>query len=133
VHIKKIMLLDLIKVLARDGEVFTFEQAAAKTSIRKDVLRVLLSRLESRGSIERIEKGKYLIIPLDSSYGEYTLHEFVIGSWLVNPCAISYWSALHWYGMTEQIPSTVFIQTTGRKKKQNPEIFGVRYQVIKIK
>jgi len=127
------MSLDLIRTLARDGEVFTIEEAVAKTSIKKEVLRVLLSRLETRGYIERIEKGKYLIIPLDSSHGEYTLHEFVVGSLLVHPSAISYWSALHWYGMTEQNPSTVFIQTPSRKKKQVHEIFGVDYRIVKIK
>lgn len=127
------MSLDLIRSLARDGEVFTIDEAVAKTSIRKEVLRVLLSRLETRGLIERIEKGKYLIIPLDSSHGGYSLHEFVVGSLLVRPCAISYWSALHWYGMTEQIPSTVFVQTPSRKKKQLLEIFGVEYRIVKIK
>lgn len=89
VYLKLIMSLDLIRSLARDGEVFTIDEAVAKTSIKKEVLRVLLSRLETRGLIERIEKGKYLIFPLDSSHGGYSLHEFVGGSLLVHPCAIS--------------------------------------------
>lgn len=127
------MPLDLIRTLAQDGSAFSFNQALLKTGIKKDILKVVLSRLEKRGLIERIEKGKYLIVPLNSAHGKYTLHEFVIGSWLVEPYAIGYWSALHYYGFTEQIPGTVFVQTPARKKKNIVEIFGVNYQIVRIK
>jgi predicted transcriptional regulator of viral defense system len=89
--------------------------------------------LKQRGAIERIEKGKYLIIPLGAEKGKYTLHEFVIGSLLVEPYSIAYWSALNYYGLTEQIPTTVFIQTITRKFNFNPEVFGVQYKIVKIK
>jgi predicted transcriptional regulator of viral defense system len=42
------------------------------------VLWVILSRLEKKGWIERIEKGKYIIIPLGAEKGKYTLNEFII-------------------------------------------------------
>ena len=99
----------------------------------KDSLKVTLHRLEQKGAIERIEKGKYLIIPLGAEKGKYTLHEFVIGSTLIEPCSIAYWSALNYYGFTEQIPTTVFLQTTARKKNQDIKVFGVKYQIVKIK
>ncbi|MBE9593727.1 MAG: hypothetical protein IMF19_09630, partial [Proteobacteria bacterium] len=91
------------------------------------------SRLEKKGWIERIEKGKYMIIPLGAEKGKYTLNEFVIGSLLVNPYSVAYWSALNFYGLTEQFPNTVFLQTTSRKKKQATEIFGVRYRIVRVK
>lgn len=103
------------------------------TGIDRNTLKVLLSRLEKRGWVERIEKGKYIIIPLGAEKGEYTLHEFIIGSLLVKPSAIAYWSALNYHGFTEQIPNTVFVQTTARKKKQDLRIFGVRYKIVRIK
>ena len=99
----------------------------------KDSLKIALHRLEQKGKIERIEKGKYLIIPLGAEKGKYTLHEFVIGSTLIKPYSIAYWSALNYYGLTEQIPATVFLQTTARKKNQDIKVFGVKYQIIKIK
>ncbi|KAF5437242.1 Transcriptional regulator, predicted component of viral defense system [Candidatus Methanophagaceae archaeon] len=61
------------------------------------------------------------------------MNEFIIGSLLVNPFSVTYWSALNFYGLTEQIPNTVFLQTTSRKKKQATEIFGVRYKIVRIK
>jgi predicted transcriptional regulator of viral defense system len=127
------MTLDILKSMAKEGQVFSFSQLYEKTHMKKEVLKVILSRMEEKGSIERIEKGKYLIIPLSSEKGKYTLHEFVIASYLVEPYAISYWSALHHYGLTEQIPGTVFVQTPARKKKNLLEIFGVNYQIVRMK
>jgi len=126
------MRIKMLDELARK-KVFTVEEAVKISGIDKNVLRVILSRLEKRGWIERIEKSKYMVIPLGARKGEYTLNEFVIASLLVNPSAIAYWSALNYHGLTEQIPSTVFVQTTSRKKKQGLEIFGVRYRIVRIK
>lgn len=114
------------------GEVFTIEDIRSNTNMSKEGLKKLLFRLENQGWIERIEKGKYMRIPLEAERGKYTLNQFVIGSMLVEPYCISYWSALHHYGFTEQIPSTVFIQTTARKKHQNIEIFGINYKIIRL-
>ena len=127
------MKLEILKSMAKESQVFSFSQLYQNTHIKKEVLKVILSRMEEKGFIERIEKGKYLIIPLGSEKGKYTLHEFVIASYLVEPYAISYWSALHHYGLTEQIPSTVFVQTPARKKKNVLEIFGVNYQIVRVK
>jgi len=112
---------------------FTIEDAEQLGYTNKSVLKVILSRLEKKGWIERIEKGKYIVIPLGAKKGKYTLHEFVLGSYLVDPCIISYWSALNYYGFTEQIPRTVFIQTTSRKKHQEITIFGIPYKIIRVK
>lgn len=122
----------LLEKLAKN-KTFTIEDAEKISTVKKGVLKVILSRLEKQGQIERIEKGKYMIIPLGAKKGKYTLDEFVLGSLLVKPCVISYWSALNYYGFTEQIPLTVFIQTTARKKKQEIIIFGVKYKIIRIK
>jgi len=124
---------DLINSLAKKGNTLTFEDALKVSNLSRESLRVFLLRLENRGIIERIEKGKYLIIPLGAEKGKYTLHEFVIGSTLIEPYSIAYWSALNYYGFTEQIPTTVFLQTTARKKNQDIKVFGVKYQIVKIK
>ena len=79
------MTIEVLKSMAKEGQMFSFDSIYKKTQIKKEVLSVILSRLEDRGFIERIERGKYLIIPLGSEKGKYTLHEFVIGSYLVEP------------------------------------------------
>jgi predicted transcriptional regulator of viral defense system len=125
--------MDLLNSLAKKGNTFTFNDALNISSLSTKSLQKVLYRLQQSGAIERIEKGKYLIIPLGAEKGKYTLHEFVIGSLLIEPYSIAYWSALNYYGLTEQIPTTVFIQTITRKFNTNPKVFGVQYKIVKIK
>ena len=113
-------------------KIFTIDEAEKAFGADRESLRVILSRLDAEGWIERIERGKYIVIPLSARKGEFTLNEFVIGSELVKPYSISYWSALNYHGLTEQIPGTVFIQTTSRKKTRELKIFGVTYKIVKV-
>jgi len=53
---------------------FSIENVSSTANIQKEVLWVILSRLEKKGWIERIEKGKYMIIPLGAEKGKYTLN-----------------------------------------------------------
>jgi predicted transcriptional regulator of viral defense system len=125
--------VEILNTLAKRGESFTFTEGLKVSGLSVQSFKVLLFRMERDGWIEKVKKGKYIIIPLGAEKGKYTLNEFVIGSLLVNPYCIAYWSALNFYGLTEQFPNTVFLQTTSRKKKQATEIFGVRYRIIRIK
>ncbi len=117
--------------LARLG-VFTVRDVVEKTSLKESEVKHLLPWLAKKGWLERIEKGKYMVIPLGAEKGKYTVNEFVIGTLLVDPSAIAYWSALNYHGFTEQIPATVFVQTTSRKKKSELEVFGVKYRMVKV-
>ena len=127
------MRINILDNLSRKANIFTFDDAQKISNINRNILKVLLKRLENQGWIERIEKGKYMIIPLGAKKEAYTLNEFIIGSILVKPYAISYWSALNFHSFTEQIPSTVFIQTVSRKKSQDKTIFGINYKIVKVK
>jgi len=127
------MRISPLKELARKGNVFTFTEFMNAYGLQKNVASVMLNRFEKEGWIERFGKARYIIIPLESEKGKYTLHEFVMGSFLVDPYCIGYWSALNYYGLTEQIPSTVFVQTTSRKKKLKTTVFGVNYQFVHLK
>lgn len=126
-------LMDILKSISKKNNIFTFEELFEFMKIDRKMLWEIVSKLEKKGYIKRIEKGKYLIVPLSADKNKYTLHEFLIGSMLVKPYAISYWSALNYYGFTEQIPSTVFVQTTSRKKRQMIEVFGVNYKIVRTK
>lgn len=126
------MRIQLLDMLAEKNKAFTADQAY-KAWGAGAATKMLLSRMEKNGWIERIERGKYMILPLGTKKGKYTLHEFVIGSMLVRPAVIAYWSALHHHGLTEQAPRTVFIQTTSRKGCSMKEVFGLEYQIIRIR
>ena len=82
-----------------------------------------IKELVDRDYIRVIEKGKYC----RHNFGD----ENVIGSFLAKDGGISYWTAMNYHGLTEQIPNVVYVQTS--HVKTNKIIFGVRYYFIKVK
>jgi len=90
-----------------------------------------LSRLESKGWLIRLERATYLIVPLEAGQGRaWTDDPFVIAGQLDPEAAVAYWSALRFWGMTEQLPRTTFVQTARRRFKPQVEILGVRYRFV---
>ena len=70
----------------------------------------LLARMVNKDLIRRVENGKYI---LSREADEKDVYE--LATHLISPCYLSLWSALHFHGMTEQVPSRVYVSTTRRK------------------
>ncbi len=125
----------LLATLSAEGKnIFAYEDA--KKILAGDVKRVkqTIYILAEKGWIKHLEKGKYLIVPLEGlAKGAWSEEAFVIASFFVDPYAISHWSALNYYGYTEQIPRTVFVSTTKRKFKTETEVLGVPYKFVTLK
>jgi len=69
------MRINLLDRLASKGNTFTFEEFVKLSNLSTKVVQVLLYRLEKNGWIERIERGKYIIIPLGAEKGKCTLND----------------------------------------------------------
>lgn len=93
-----------------------------------------LERLVHKGWLQRIEQGKYLIVPLEAGpERNWTEDAFVIARHLVEPGIIAYWSALNHWNLTEQVPRVTYVQTTARKNNRKPNVLGMRFQIVRIK
>jgi predicted transcriptional regulator of viral defense system len=88
----------------------------------------LVARLKADGLIAEVEKGKYLLLGFEPE--RVLSNPFFIASHLVTPAYVSYWSALHFYGFTEQVPLTTFVATT--KKKRPAEFRGFRFRFVTV-
>jgi predicted transcriptional regulator of viral defense system len=93
----------------------------------------VLNRLQRKGWIQRLERGLYMIVPLAAGPERtWTEDPFVIAGHLIRPAAIAYWSALHYWNMTEHIPQVIFVQSTARKHKAQAFILGAAYRFVLI-
>lgn len=93
----------------------------------------ILGRLEKGGWLYRLERGVYMIVPLEAGPERvWSESALVIASYLVQPAAVAYWSALHYWQMTEQVPHTVFVQSTSRKHQRTKEVLGVTYRFVTV-
>ncbi|MGD1996471.1 MAG: type IV toxin-antitoxin system AbiEi family antitoxin domain-containing protein [Anaerolineae bacterium] len=122
----------LITFASQGKRVFTVEQAREFWGNAAYTTNVL-GRLEKGGWLHRLERGTYMIVPLeagpDRAWSESAL---VIAPHLIQPAAIAYWSALHYWHMTEQIPHTVFVQSTSRKHQREKVVLGVTYRFVTV-
>lgn len=109
---------ELIFTLERRGKtVFTVDDAREVLEASDEVLWKLLHRLTLKGRIQRIKRGNYVLVPARAGYlpkWREQVHTLVEG--LLEDYYLGYWTALNHWHMTEQLPRTVFIATTTRRR-----------------
>ena len=139
--------LELVRRLASEGDrIFTLARArelAPAVGLSEGYLRQALHYLAKSGWLIRLRKGLYSLsstIP-----GVAPAHEYEIAMFLVDPAAISHWSALHHHGLTDQVPRKVFVLTTtqtsvprtragkSERARDGLPVGGIYYRFIQVK
>ena len=105
-----------------DNEIKKFNLRDIKKEFPQFNVNTSLEVLAKEGFIERVEKGKYVIKNFRDSE--------VLGTWVSNGGAISYFTALHYHNLTLQLPKTIYVQTI--KQKSNASYFGVPFYFVKL-
>ena len=107
----------LLSTLARDNRnIFRIDEA--EKILKKDPKKVL-SYLIQKKWILHLKRGLYAIVPLDigvKGAEDFIIHDFIVASYLAKPYYISFWSALNYHGLSDQIPKSVFVATEKAKK-----------------
>jgi predicted transcriptional regulator of viral defense system len=115
---------------ASGKRIFTYKQATDYWQSKVAATNTL-GRLVRKGWLQRLDRGLYMIIPLEAGPERlWSENALVLASNLISPGAVAYWSALRFWNMTEKIPRVQFIQTTKRKKSLT--IQGVEFQFIYV-
>ena len=118
--------------------------AAITESIPHNQLIKILSNLVKQGRILRLRRGLYTSMGLLPE--QTNIHPFALAAQLIQPSAISHWSALQHYGLTEQVPQIITASTPSKvvtpsmrekqphqtKVKHAWEIAGLRYEYITV-
>lgn len=115
---KKMELLQL--VAERLGPLFNIDDVhpvARELGMSAQDVRWTLYSLARSGWVQRIKRGVYA---LQSPLVPQEIHPYALADALVEPMAISHWSALSHHGLTTQIPPMV--QASTPKKVVTPEM-----------
>lgn len=106
--------IELVRRLAYEGDrIFTTDRArklAPCVGLKDAYLVEALYHLRKNNWIVSLRRGLYALS--STVPGVEAAHEFEVAAALVAPAMISHWSALHYHGLTEQIPRDVFVLTT---------------------
>jgi len=123
----------LTHMASRDRPGFTVEDARqywagdARTPKR-------LARLADKGWLERLERGRYMIVPLEAGpERQWTEDAYILATYLVDSAAVAYWSALHYWNLTEQVPQLAYVQTTSDIREHRKTVLGIRFRFVKLK
>ncbi len=124
---------ELIGKLSGTGKrVFGVSEAAKLLETEPGAVSDLVVSLTKKKKLLRIEKGRYILLPPSAwESGKYSEDAILIASQLVSPYYLSYWTALSFYGWTEQPSRTVFIATT--KRKAPITLTGMRFQFVLLR
>ncbi len=139
--------IELVRLLAYEGDrIFTTDRArklAPRVGLKDAYLVEALYHLRRNNWIVSLRRGLYALSSMVP--GVVAAHEFEVAAALVSPAMISHWSALHYHGLTEQIPRDVFVLTTTdawipRPRTDRVERFGsgfragdTTYRFIQVK
>ena len=139
--------IELVRKLAGAGDrVFTTARArelAPLAGLSDGYIRQALHHLTNSGWLVRLRKGLYALS--SSVPGATPPHEFEIAMALVDPAAISHWTALHHHGLSAQVPRKIFVLTTteasvprlrradGERARNGYPAGGMVYQFIQVK
>ncbi|MCP4168856.1 MAG: hypothetical protein GY759_23570 [Chloroflexi bacterium] len=103
--------------VAAGQNVFTVEDVRRLLGRDEKEVTQTLYRLVNKQWLQRLERGKYCVIPLEAgSEVHWAEHEYVMASILVAPYYLTYATALHYYGYSERLQREVWIATTRRKR-----------------
>ena len=109
------------------GPIFTIEEVRSLL-VAQDLsakrTREMMNALTRGGWISRLKRGVYAV---QSSLFAGEIHPFALADALVQPTAISHWSALAHHGLTTQIP--LMVQASTPKRVVTPEMrHGAAYR-----
>jgi predicted transcriptional regulator of viral defense system len=123
--------LALTRLASQNRTIITIEDIQDAVDVSYNEAKKIANNLVHKKWLDRLTSGTYLIVPLAAGErGEYTEHEFVIASHLAEPMYISYWTALNYHGLTEQVPITVFAATTEQVPTRGSH--GVTYTFVTV-
>ena len=112
--------IKIMKIMEK-APLFTFNEFVRFTEFSPGYAKVYLSRLKKDGMIFEIERGKYSIFD----------DPFLFSSYIIMPSYISFWTALKFYGFTEQLPSDIMVACAKPRKPIN--FRGVKILFFKTK
>lgn len=126
--------LTLIARAAKAGLITVADGATALDTSRPDASR-RLAALAKAGWLERVQRGHYLVIPLEASSGRTTTVEdpWVLAATLYDPCYIAGWTAAEHWGLTEQLFRSTFVATGSNIRDRHPTFLGAAFHLVRVK
>ncbi|MCB0368371.1 MAG: type IV toxin-antitoxin system AbiEi family antitoxin domain-containing protein [Bdellovibrionales bacterium] len=125
---------DILTQLSKTGKlVFSANDIEDVANVGRARANLILSRLSSKGWLQRLLPGTYRIVPIESDSSDPVVEDsWALATELFNPCYISGWSAAEHWGLTDQIFDSLVVFTATKQKASSKIIGGVKFRIRQI-
>lgn len=127
---------DALAALARKatGGLISAADAAEALGVSGRAAVARLNRLTAAGWIARVQRGLYLIVPIDASSAASTTVEdpWVLANALFSPCYIGGWSAAEYWQLTEQLFRSTFVVTAAGARTRAKTFLGAELHIVRV-
>lgn len=126
--------LEFLATLSQKGARLFSSQEAVEFWGSPEYAHSVLHRLESKGWLERLEQGRYMIIPLEAGpERQWSEDALSIGTFLAQGGAAAYRTAVRYWNWTTQVSGNATFVVTKRRFNWHPSVLGVNYDFILLK
>lgn len=120
----------LAALLRKSPDTVTPAVAAEVLGLTRRDAAKLLSRWAAQGWLQRVRRGIYVPVPLESERADFAPEDaWTIVATAFSPCFISGWSAAEHWGLTEQVFRTVLVSTARRPRNREPRVGGTDFRL----
>lgn len=127
--------IELLRALAHEGyRIFSLQDAktyAKKIGMKETYVVEAIHLLNKEKWIQRLKRGLYAF-SFESGFQSYP-HDFEIAQALVQPSAISHWTAMHYHHLTQQTPNRVFSIFPKGTTPPRHQLLLNKFQFIQVK
>lgn len=114
-----------------DKTIFTIEDAKEILGEQGSNVKKVIYRLKKKNRISSIERGKYILSPARAGIeGFWSEHVYNIVPSILDKYYISYWSALNYWEMTDQLPKTTYVAC--KRSKDSIEVKGQKIKFVRL-
>lgn len=125
---------ELVAILAQKSEsnYISVQKAAEVLNMSTNVTAVKLASLTRRGWMLRAKRGIYLILPIEAAPGQPTTPEdpWILANKLFPPCYIGGWSAIEYWGLSEQLFNSTLVITTANIRSKQVKILNQNFRLF---
>ena len=126
----KLSRAQLAALLRQSTGTLSPEMAARVLALSRTEAAKLLSRWAAKGWLQRVRRGLYISVPLESERADSAPEDaWVIAEAAFAPCYICGWSAAEHWGLTEQVFRIVLVSTTRRPRERDIRMGGIGFRL----
>lgn len=125
---------ELVAILAQNSEsnYISVQKASEVLSLSTNATAIKLASLTRRGWMLRAKRGIYLILPIEAAPGQPTTPEdpWILANKLFSPCYIGGWSAVEYWGLTEQLFNSTLVITAANIRSKQVKVLNQNFRLF---